>query len=192
VFSPYELYIKLYNGKLPTENDPKYLELLNMSKYRILEVPDVHFAKCANCGATKNDGRKYVDFGLQVDFYGVVYLCGLCVKHIAFEMGLFDSLIKELAETKKQITDRADLQKLGDELYNSLLEKIEGFKEYHANLHSAGDNNSSNDGDSVGSSKESVEPKPNRTKSGSTKPNTSGGSEKLRSLAEILESGGSQ
>lgn len=34
--------------------------------------------KCANCGATGRD-RKYVDFGLTVELYGVVYICSICI-----------------------------------------------------------------------------------------------------------------
>lgn len=34
--------------------------------------------KCVQCGANKKDGRKYIDWGLTIEFYGVVYLCSFC------------------------------------------------------------------------------------------------------------------
>lgn len=38
--------------------------------------------KCSICGGMKYDGRKWIDFGLSIDWYGVVYLCTFCFEEI--------------------------------------------------------------------------------------------------------------
>src|SRR5688500_3188971 len=82
-------------GRLPTENDPDYLEMLKMSKFRILSKPDSSPGKCASCGGFKEDGRKYVDFGLYVDWYGTVLLCSLCAKEMAEVLGFIQEINQE-------------------------------------------------------------------------------------------------
>ena len=187
--SPFERFIELYNGKLPTERDPNYLELLRMSKYRILAIPDMNTAKCANCGSCKADGRKYVDFGLQIAWYDVVFLCGFCLKDIATEMGLFKDFEEKL---KAAITERAltiGLQAQGDRLHEKLTELIKEFETYYASLHSIRDdsiptNNLSVDTNATASDSEgSVKAKPRITKS-----TPSSGSKNLPSLADLLKS----
>ncbi|MGH7792162.1 MAG: hypothetical protein ACREOB_07575 [Thermodesulfobacteriota bacterium] len=48
------------------------------------ERPELQPFKCASCGSGKNDGRGYIDFGLDfIEFYGVIYLCGTCFEETA-------------------------------------------------------------------------------------------------------------
>lgn len=130
---PMNRFIKLY-GRLPTEFDPDYLEILNMSKYRILAVPDIKPAKCANCGSSKNDGRKYIDFGLEVDWYGIVYLCGLCLVDVATEMGLFDHLKNRIKETEIKLLNIQQTDTKGIELRDNFLKIFEEVQNYASSL----------------------------------------------------------
>lgn len=49
-------------------------ETVNLSRFRIIKPYEmIAPAKCAVCG--KFSTGTYVDFGLELDFYGVVYIC---------------------------------------------------------------------------------------------------------------------
>jgi hypothetical protein len=127
-------------GKLPTEVDPDYLEMLRMSKYRILDVPDKQPGKCANCGASKCDGRKYVDFGLHVDWYGAVHLCTHCLTDIAKNAGLFKELENKLGILLDEQQNLASLKNQGVELHETVVKTYKEFEDYYAGLYSISDN----------------------------------------------------
>lgn len=133
----FEQFVQKY-GRLPTEIDPDYLEMLNMSKYNIQDVPKFKPGKCANCGGTKNDGRKYIDFSLEIDWYGIVYLCTLCLMDVAVAAGLFDELKNKIdvlenrnAELLSKIVNEEEITKrVGDTLadFKELYEQYFGSK----------------------------------------------------------------
>ena len=183
-------------GRPPTEVDPDYLEMLNMSKYRILDIPDKKDTRCANCGSTKNDGRKYVDFGLEVDWHGIVFLCGLCVKDIALQMGAFDVMSNKI---NSLVTDNEKLKNLllaqGDAIESNLSNLMGEVKEYFAGLsaNTPWDGSGSSTASYVVSSEESNESNSDSTESTTpkntrraTKPTTSSGPENFSSLTELL------
>lgn len=182
-------------SRLPTERDPDYLEMLQMSKYRILDVPDVAPGKCANCGASRNDGRGYIDIGRHVDWYGAFILCGLCLKDISNEMGLFRPLEVSLLKSELEVTKLQELKEQGNNLQEQILRSVEEVKEYFTSLRSLESSSDLIMPYGVGISEESSEsttesdkpgvdtPKPRATKStSSTRPKN------LPSLAELLES----
>lgn len=190
----FDLFVKKY-GRLPTEVDPEYLEMLNMTKYRILDVPDLKPGKCANCGASKNDGRKYADFGLEVDWYGIVFLCGLCLHDVSHAMGLFASLEKEIASLRESIISQENLREQGIALTNNMHQIIEEVKEYFANVYSLG-NDSSADRSSVGNTEQEnrdtpgnsgSNPEINGSEQRTVKPVAESGRKNIRSLASLLE-----
>lgn len=188
-----ERFVKKY-GRLPTEVDPDYLEMLNMSKYRILAAPDLKPGKCANCGAARNDGRGYVDFGLEVDWYGIVYLCGHCLKDIAKAAGLFDDLLLEVKKAKEEAASLTGLREKGDEIHETIVRTFSELKEYYVDVRTATD---------VGNIDSTISVEPNKDESGTegssgnesptkksepgtTKPNSSRGSKDVPSLADLL------
>lgn len=177
-----ERFINVY-GRLPTEKDPDYLEMLRMSKYRILQVPDLNLAKCANCGSAKNDGRKYIDFGLYVEWYGTVFLCTLCIKDIAMNAGLFDELEHRVEELKfSKIKDEEK-----EELKKAVLHTLEEVKTQFVSLHSSPDGSGSNSSSSVVfSENESTKSGVTKTEQGIIKPTSSSGSKNLSRLTELL------
>jgi hypothetical protein len=174
---------------LPTEFDPDYLEMLRMSKYRILQMPDQKPSKCANCGSTKVDGRKYVDFGLEVDFFGIVFLCEYCLEDIAKNMGLYtahdktiQNLIKSNEKLKAQIIQ-------GNEFEEKFSKMAGEVKEYFDGLRPTSYVEPVNGNNDLGSvSTESDEPESPKPKSRLTKSATGSGSKNLPSFAELLES----
>ncbi len=185
-------------GRLPTETDPDYLEMLRMSKYRVLPVADTQPGKCANCGASKRDGRSYVDFGLDIPWFGTIYLCSLCLEDIARNVGLFDSLNKRLNEADERADKNAALLAKGEELRVALTNGFEGVREYFdtVGVRTTG-NDSSPDSSAVlddytpsdrAAAGESTRPA-NEAKQRAVKPAPSSGSKDLLSLTERLQAG---
>jgi hypothetical protein len=177
-------------GRLPTEVDPDYLEMLRMSKYRIVDVPDFSPGKCGNCGASKNDGRQYIDFGLQVDWYGTVYLCGDCLKDISHEMGLFKDIEQSLAEavTKKETV--RDLREQGVHLHEKVTDVFKEFEDFYAGIHSVGDDSTPDSTPSVVPESTTVESGINETKPRVTKSTSGSRRQDVRSLADLLNNTG--
>lgn len=75
---------------------------------KILENPVALPGKCACCGASDNDdGRKYVDIGFELDFYGVVYFCTHCLSEIAAAVGyVAPSLFKVVEEENFELANK--------------------------------------------------------------------------------------
>lgn len=173
-------------GRLPTEVDPDYLEMIRMSKYQISDVPMFKPGKCANCGASKNDGRRYVDFGLEVDWYGTVFLCGDCLTDVANAMGLFDKFKEAIEEVKANSFSLDVLREQGFAVQYNLEKTIGEVKEYFANLHSLGDDSSSDSNSSVVATETTTESAIDEAKPRVTKSSTVSGRENLPSLADLL------
>ena len=183
-------FAEQYN-RLPTETDPDYLEMLRMSKYRIIDVPDFTPHKCANCGASKNDGRKYIDFGNQIDWYGTMYLCGHCVHDIADNMGMFDSLRKELEEAANKGVEVEELLNKGEKLHEHVVKTYKEFEDFYAHVHSSDDSSSSDGSDSLGNEEAAPESNVNQPKPRATKSTTVSGSKDIRSLTDLLNNSAS-
>lgn len=173
-------------GRLPTERDPDYLEMLRMSKYRILDRPDVNPAKCANCGSTRVDGRKYVDFGLQVDWYGVVFLCSLCLGDIALNAGILKAFEVRILQLEQIIASKESSDVKAEELQATFLSTYEGVKKYFDNLSSSGNGVPSDSDTSTSSDEASPEPRVNKTEQRATKPSASARSKDISSLASLI------
>jgi hypothetical protein len=175
-------------GRLPTEFDKDYLEMLRMSKYIVQPVPMTAPGKCANCGASKNDGRMYVDFGLQIDWYGALHICGLCIRDVAETLELFTPLRQELLAVREAAVAREFLVSQGTDLKETFLSIFEEVKTHFDDLHSAG-NDTTLDPSPV---PDDVVPSPSEgtkeAKSGTTESTSVSRSKNLPSLAELLES----
>lgn len=96
------------------------LELSPQSRFSVHDNPDVAPGKCAVCSSVGGDGRKFIDFGMQLDWYGAVYFCTFCVTELASAGGYVAvenyrkavdqnaSLIKELNATNESFRDYRD------------------------------------------------------------------------------------
>jgi hypothetical protein len=183
-----EKFVHRYN-RWPTEFDPDYLEMLNMSKYAILDEPQYKPHKCSNCGSTKKDGRKYIDFGLEIDWYGQVYLCSLCLLDIAMNVGLFDK-IKE--ENDNLISRGAEIETMlakGVKLYEVVMKTQQEFEDFYGNVHTSVDASSGNGSTNLDKPEnESSEHGITKSESGTTKSNSGSRRTDVPSLADILNS----
>lgn len=76
------------------------------SRIQILDIPVAAPGVCSMCGSSGGDGRKFLDYGKQLDWYGAVYFCTECVKEFSqavdyIPVDAFNSQAQEL--TKLQI-----------------------------------------------------------------------------------------
>lgn len=190
----FEAFVQKY-GRLPTEVDPDYLEMLRMSKYRILDVPDYKPGNCANCGSSKNDGRRYIDFGREIDWFGTIFICGFCLQDVANEMGLFQKYVDEIGELKHKLLSINTLEAKGDHIREDVLRTFKEVKEYFDHVRVISDSDVTDDTVSVESvtpeiksGTDKTESRINETKSRTTKSNSGERSPNIRSLADLLES----
>lgn len=91
-------------------------------------------AKCISCGGTGlRDGRKFIDFGLNVDYYGAVYFCVPCFSAGIEVLGWLspDESIKYREEYKRL---RRLCIKLEDDLvqYRNILGSVEFLATPHS------------------------------------------------------------
>lgn len=188
-------FVKKYN-RYPTEVDRDYLEMLQMSKYRIVDVPDVQPGKCGNCGASKNDGRKYIDIGLHVDWYGALFLCGSCLLDLATNMGLFKVLEQEIDDLKNKIIDQENLKEEGKVLLEDFKATMGEVKDYFDafGLHPTGDDSSFDSSSMVRVDEESTVsgtsenvPGSSETERTTTKPATSTRPKNVPRLTDLLD-----
>lgn len=95
--------------------------------------------KCAVCG--KFSGDHFIDFGLELDFYGVVYICvSDCFREMANLQEYFSP-----NQHKMALAELADKR---DEL-NTALDKIEVLENVIYGLRSLGDSSASSSSDVV-------------------------------------------
>lgn len=57
------------------------------SRIRVLDAPILAPGVCAICGSSRNDDRKYVDLGIDVDYVGVMYFCTFCMTELVNTLG---------------------------------------------------------------------------------------------------------
>lgn len=79
--------------------------ITSQSRVQIVNAPVAAPGVCILCGSASDENRKFIDFGKQLDWYGAVYLCTLCMLDVAEAIGYisklhFDSL--NLAHKKLQ------------------------------------------------------------------------------------------
>ncbi len=60
---------------------------MSMGRFQVSPVPVALPGKCVVCGSVGGDGRQFVDFGFDIDFYGVVYFCSPCIAECARAVG---------------------------------------------------------------------------------------------------------
>lgn len=84
-------------------------------RVKVLPLPLALPGKCVICGASNNDdGRFYIDFGFEIDFYGVVYFCSHCFSEVAATIGFISPATYESLKLDVEHA-REDKLKLGAE-----------------------------------------------------------------------------
>lgn len=77
--------------------------------------------KCAICGTVDTD-REYVDFGFELDYYGVVYFCNFCLAEMVALLGYIptDRWKMIVDENIKLENTNEELQKQNQELKDAI------------------------------------------------------------------------
>jgi hypothetical protein len=121
------------------------------ARVQAIDKPIQAPGQCCLCGSAGDSKRKFIDFGKQLDWYGAVYFCTICIAEVALASGFlpvaeFDKLhdtYRELLikhkklESEYKTVDNALRSVFGgdysvspspDESFNSLLETVENTK----------------------------------------------------------------
>lgn len=82
------------------------------SRFQLLSAPVASPGKCTVCGSSEIGDREYIDFGFQLDWYGAIYLCTICLTEAGSVIGLVDpkslnEIISSLNEDCGTWRDRA-------------------------------------------------------------------------------------
>jgi len=99
-----------------------------MGQVQVLAIPEVLPQTCCVCGSGRtDDGRKYIDTGLSLDHYGVVYFCTLCLNQIVRQVGTFVPIeeYKSLEQWVVFYRDKSEIltQKVG--VLNDLVNNVD-------------------------------------------------------------------
>ena len=103
--------------------------LLN-SRFKLIDRPIVPPGKCAVCGTVD---RPVIDFGLNVDFYGAMYLCVTCLTEVSssiLQMVPLDTVVKiqEVAEQSVQKYLReTNRRAVSDEWYERVVGAVDSL-----------------------------------------------------------------
>lgn len=82
------------------------------SRFQLVDSPALP-GKCAVCGysasgeSEPSDRRRYIDFGMDLDYYGAVVICTTCIEEVATGMGYIlperaDEIINESERVKSE------------------------------------------------------------------------------------------
>lgn len=61
--------------------------LRESTKFQVVPAPIQVPGTCVSCGSSRTDDRDYIDFGLTLDFVGVIYFCTFCMSECANTIG---------------------------------------------------------------------------------------------------------
>lgn len=86
-----------------------------MGRYQILEPGQMALpAKCISCGSNTSEApgfKKYLDLGIDVEFYGVLYLCSECFASVALDVG-YVQLQEVIASDERYVEAAVKIQDL--------------------------------------------------------------------------------
>lgn len=97
-----------------------------------MEVQVIEFAenlalpgKCYHCGYAGND-RRYIDMGVQIEFYGAQIYCELCMSHYCNLLGFMSpEIANDLREENVKLTNNLDRLQFK---YDAILQGLNSLK----------------------------------------------------------------
>lgn len=61
--------------------------MISNGRFRLSKTAENMPNKCIVCGGWGGDGRHFIDFGFDIDYYGTVYFCSVCFTEAASNLG---------------------------------------------------------------------------------------------------------
>lgn len=91
-------------------------------RVQVIDVPIALPGKCVICGYVGGDGRKFVDFNWQMDWYGAIIFCENCMTEVMETINyVHEDKYNKLALEHKELTEKLlSLEKVNQELKNVL------------------------------------------------------------------------
>jgi len=135
-----------------------------MGQVQVVDIPEVLPQVCSVCGSGRlDDGRKYVDTGLSLDYYGIVYFCTICLDQIVRQVGSFVPIAeyKSLEQWVVFYRDKSEIltQKVG--VLNDLVNNVDFLRSINDYIVNISDSRPSGqdptDNDNVSFSRRSAE-----------------------------------
>lgn len=84
--------------------------ITSSSRVKVLDFPVALPGKCVICGSVGGDGRKFIDIGFELDFYGVIYFCEYCFSQTATGLGyIAPSLFKVIELENEELAYKVSL-----------------------------------------------------------------------------------
>lgn len=147
--------------------------------------------KCSICGNTGEAGRKFLDIGLELDFYGVVYFCNLCLSSSILphlELVPLDMLVQVQEELEEAKAATTELEIQNNEL-RSVLESLSklGFNSSTDSDAASAESDVATDSGSEQSKSATTNKRSTRGKAGSVKSTNESGSTNVLNSISLTE-----
>lgn len=102
---------------------------MNLGRFKVIEANQMLApGKCAGCGGFTK--RRFVDFGLELDFYGVVYLClEVCFTEVANKLGFLSPVqTQELKLKLEMVSGEREALIINLEQLEAVRDAIDGYR----------------------------------------------------------------
>lgn len=89
------------------------IEKVSMGRFQVFDQPIAVPGNCIVCGSVGDNKRKFVDFGITLEFTGVVYFCTFCLSELSEAMGFvsreqLDEAIEVIKKKNEELKELAD------------------------------------------------------------------------------------
>lgn len=101
------------------------------SRFKVVPEPNIMPGKCAVCGGVRGP---VVDFGLNIQFYGAVFLCVPCVSEAGDRIGMVrpEDNVSQNLQTGQSVEDfltAHNLKVISNELYDLLTGLVASYRD---------------------------------------------------------------
>lgn len=98
------------------------------SRIKLIDTPVAAPGVCCLCGTAGGDGRAFIDFGKQLDWYGAVYFCSFCLAEVAEAIGYIPIVAYDELNKKSR-----ELQIAFDQYQAKMMPVDDALREYFSN-----------------------------------------------------------
>lgn len=93
----------------------------------MLDKPINAPGQCCLCGSAGDNKRKFIDFGKQLDWYGAVYFCTICIAEVALASGFLPVVeFDKLHDTYRELLIKYNSLKTEHETVDNAIRSVIG------------------------------------------------------------------